>query len=192
MTEWISKQIIGFLKRKNAIIQDEEVCLYGCDTIVYTLLSTGGLLLVSWLCNQLSEGCILIFTFYLNQSVGGGYHASTHGKCFLTMVAGLLVGLWLSSFKWSIAILVGIGTVTFVTLLSIPLVLHPHLCYLNKHRKQLTLRSRIFSIAGLAIDSFCLMFVSEKAAKIITIALLLSGISRIIGFCLYKKYAQND
>lgn len=145
MIEWLSRRIISFLQARNAIQQDEEVYLYGCDAVVYTILSTAGLMLISLLFGMLSEGCICITIFYLNQSIGGGYHASTHLKCFLIMSLGLLFGFIVIRTITNITIL-SIGCIpALMTLFLFPLVLHPFMQYLNIRRKQLEYRSYILS-----------------------------------------------
>ena len=85
---WLTEYFI----RKGIVPEAErEVCEYGFAITICTIASTLGLLL-----GQFLGGAVLIALFYTCQSSGGGYHASTHLRCFLTMCAGLLAGLGFS------------------------------------------------------------------------------------------------
>ena len=70
-------------------------CIYGCELWLYTILSTLGLLTLGVFLQSFWEAVIIIFIFYTCQSTGGGFHASSHMRCFLTMAIGLLTGLLL-------------------------------------------------------------------------------------------------
>ena len=75
-----------------------------------------------------------ISIFYTCQSSGGGYHASTHLRCFLTMCAGLLAGLGFSLLPCPLLAL---------AVLAVPLTLHPNKQYLLENKKALILRSAL-------------------------------------------------
>lgn len=95
--------------RKGIVPEAErEVCEYGFAITIYTITSTLGFLLLGLLLGQFLGGAVLIAIFYTCQSSGGGYHASTHLRCFLTMCAGLLAGLGFSLLPcplWVLAVL---------------------------------------------------------------------------------------
>lgn len=77
-------------------LRDDDLrllCIYGCEVWLYTVLSTLGLLMIGLLTNSVLETIIIITIFYLCQTNGGGFHATTHLRCFLTMTLGLLIGL---------------------------------------------------------------------------------------------------
>ena len=56
--------------------------MYGADLVSYTLLITAGLLLAGALCHLFWQTAVIIALYYTNQTLGGGYHASTHGRYF--------------------------------------------------------------------------------------------------------------
>lgn len=187
MTEWISKHIIAFLKAKNAIQQDEDVCLYGCDAVIYTLLSTLGLLLISLLCGMLSGGLLCVAIFYLNQSIGGGYHANTHLKCFFTMSLGLLFSFGIIHTIKNEYILAIACIPALLILFLLPLVLHPLLHHLEIRRKKLERRSYIFSVIESTLCLLCLIFAPPTISVFINIAIILSAISRVTGYYIYRN-----
>lgn len=116
--------------RKGIVPEAErEVCEYGFAITICTIASTLGLLL-----GQFLGGAVLIALFYTCQSSGGGYHASTHLRCFLTMCAGLPAGLGFSLLPcplWALAVL------------AVPLTLHLNKLYLLENKKALILRSAL-------------------------------------------------
>ena len=75
-----------------------ETCVYGIDMALYTIFSTLVLILIGCIFGKTIDTMILITIYYLNQTVGGGYHASTHWKCLVSMIIGLLFCLVLIHF----------------------------------------------------------------------------------------------
>lgn len=126
--------------RKGIVPEAErEVYEYGFAITICTIASTLGLLLLGLLLlglllGQFLGGAVLIAIFYTCQSSGGGYHASTHLRCFPTMCAGLLAGLGFSLLPcplWALAVL------------AVLLTLHPNKQYLLENKKALILRSAL-------------------------------------------------
>ena len=186
MTELISGRIISFLKDRNVIQQDEEVYLYGCDAVVYTILSTAGLVLISTIFGMLLEGCICITIFYLNQSIGGGYHANTHLKCFLVMSLGLMLSFGIIRSVTNIAVLAIACIPAFIVLFRFPLVLHPFLRHLGKKGDRLKLRSYILSASEFIFCLACFLHVLSGISASIFTAVFFSAASRTAGFFIYK------
>ncbi len=94
MIAYYAKKLTGLLERFVPMNDEERtVYTYAFDIALYTVLSTTALLIIGIICGQLVHTVICIVLFYINQSVGGGYHASTHEKCFMTMAIGLLIYL---------------------------------------------------------------------------------------------------
>lgn len=86
-----AEMIVRALEKRTIIpAADHEVYVYGFDAALYTFLSTAGLVLIGCVLGQGIETLIIISLFYVNQTLGGGFHASTHLNCFITMVLGLL------------------------------------------------------------------------------------------------------
>lgn len=72
-------------------------CIYGCELWLYTILSTLGLLILGVFLQSFWEAVIIIFIFYNCQSTGGGFHASSHMRCFLTMAKSTRCAATISS-----------------------------------------------------------------------------------------------
>ncbi len=169
--------------------KDRDVYLYGFDITFYTIWSTAALLLIGLLLRQFWAAVILVSGFYTFQSTGGGYHAKTHLRCFLTMVAGLLVGLSAVFIQdhhillWS---LLGIGA---LLLFLVPLVLHPNKSYLEPEKKRLTIKSIAVTLS-LLVSVVVLNIFWSRMLYAFAAVFLLAGVSRIIGKIVYNRNTE--
>ena len=78
--------ILAFLEANGIVrAKDHEVYAYGLDAILYTMISTLGLVLIGVVMRSTTEALVIIGMFYINQTLCGGFHASTHLRCFLTI-----------------------------------------------------------------------------------------------------------
>ena len=183
MIERLAKRAVALLKGHSAIdASKEEVYVYGADLVIYTLLSTAGLLLAGALCHLFWQSAVIIALYYTNQPLGGGYHASTHGRCFLMMLAGLMAALL--SYALPIALWAQYALMLLCAgiLLLHPLVLHANKQYLKAQSSRLIKRSRwvtlLLGYAGLA----ALLLGWRAFAQAWMLGLMVSAISRLGGF----------
>jgi len=151
---------------------------FGIDMALYTTVSTVGLLLISLIMNSLISGIIIIAICYFNQTIGGGYHANTHLKCFLSMSLFLILGILFCKLNLPNFILCIIGLTSGIVLLVYPVVLHPNRAFLKNKLPYFIRRARyIVSLEIIIVAIFtAIQFYYSKAY---TIALTLSAISRI-------------
>ena len=177
----ISKRIVRFLNENGQMdTEQQEICLYGTEVALYTVISTLGLLFVGGTIGMLKESFIIIAVYYTNQTVGGGFHCSTHWRCFLTMAIGLTVTLLtylLPDLQHAYLFL----TIVSISILWIrPLILHHNKEYLEPKRKQLTIISRRTTIAMIIllvtvyatsfnIQAFCLGIISSAISRLAAI-----------------------
>jgi accessory gene regulator B len=78
--------------RRDIIEADErDVCVYGLDLIVSTCLNISALLLAGLAAGLFAETAAFLCVMLPLQSYAGGYHADTHLRCFLLMLAGWLI-----------------------------------------------------------------------------------------------------
>lgn len=132
------------LFEKNGIVlkHNRSTYVYGLDIFLYTILSTVGLLLIGYVSHHFYESVLLIILFYTNQTYGGGFHASSHTKCFLTMTLGLGVYLLSSLIKVPPFVSVLIAALSFLFLYIHPLVLHKNKSFLASKSKLLVQKSK--------------------------------------------------
>lgn len=182
MIKRIANALLNFLaKHGNIVPEHREVYLYGLDLLLYTLLSTIGLIGLGFLCGKPLESILIILLYYVNQTLGGGFHASTHLKCFITMVLGLLgcLATFLLPFdQWVYCVL---GVVGLVLMMKHPLVLHKNKEYLQTKQDIFCKRSR----AALLVQGICLMAIALWGESIylqaFCVALGVCAISRLVG-----------
>ncbi|SJZ34307.1 accessory gene regulator B family protein [Anaerorhabdus furcosa] len=87
----LSKQILKYLSNDNNVICDLALQLT-IELIIYDFITFSITLLIGSLFNLFFESLIYILFFSLLREYSGGYHATTHLKCFLYYIL-LFVGL---------------------------------------------------------------------------------------------------
>lgn len=177
----IADGIVQLLERRGIIDpQSRDVYVYGCDAALSTLINTAGLLLVGVICHRVLEAMIIIGLFYLNQSTGGGFHASTHLRCFLTMAIGLLGAILTYSIYLDFLFLFLLGFLSLVLLYRYPLVLHANKTYLADKSAVFIRRSRL-TICIQAIFLFAAAtFFQHDFFQALTVGLTLCAVSRAV------------
>ena len=166
--------------------KDRDVYLYGFDITFYTIWSTAALLLIGLLLRQFWAAVILVSGFYTFQSTGGGYHAKTHLRCFLTMVVGLLVGLSAVFIQDHLFLLWSLLVIGALLLFLVPLVLHPNKSYLEPEKKRLTIKSIIVTLS-LLVSVVALNIFWSRMLYAFAAVFLLAGVSRITGKIVYNR-----
>lgn len=169
MLQNFATAIVYQLEKHHYYISDEErsIYLYGAEIALYSILSTLGLLAIGWLMNDIHNTCIIVSIYYTNQTLGGGFHASSHYRCFSMMAIGLFIALNIihyvniPSYLWTV-----IALLSLFLLFVLPLVLHTNKLYLSKKAKSIIFRSRIatsiqfilffFFVRSPFFPSFCL------------------------------------
>lgn len=179
----ISEYIVKLFEKRGVICasaEEREVYIYGFDIAIYTFLSTLGLFFIGWMAGRPIETTLLIFVYYINQSFGGGFHASSHLMCFLTMVLGELLFLISFLLTYSLLAYIGISVISLLFMWLHPLVLHPNKRYLKKKAPQLIKRShQILLIETVLLVTFILLNIPD-IIQTGSLALLLSAISRSV------------
>lgn len=167
--------------------EDREIYEYGFDILIYTVWSTLALLLIGLILRQFWNAAIIVLGFYTFQSFGGGYHADSHLKCFLTMTCGLLTGLSFVFLQEQFACLLIILGISTIVLLMIPLTIHPNKSFLEAKRKPLTIRSIIMTLSALVLVIIVCIFVNKYLCACAA-TFFLAAVSRIAG---KKKYSKT-
>lgn len=171
---------------------DEEqrmICVYGCEIWLYTLISTLGLLTIGAALGKGLESAVIVAIFYLCQSNGGGFHASTHLTCFLTMTAGLLAGLAMMNSPSIWPALPSLCVVSLAILLAMPVRLHPHKQYLEEDRPTLCARSYLVTSGVAALNAALGLAVGGSLFRAAVVATFLSAVSRM---CAVKNKGCAD
>ena len=176
MSESISNFII---KNAPTMSERKEVLMYGCNTALYTIISTLGLLMVGFLFGKGNESIMIIGLFYFNQTIGGGVHANSHLKCFLMMCVFLMIALLITNCMLSNSACLVIACVGLLMLYYLPVVLHENKQYLSTRREKLTrLNKRMIIIESIVCLVMGILWPSWS--KIILAGIVISFTSRMI------------
>lgn len=181
------KMIVRYFEKKNITDpKDREIYIYGLDTALYTFLSTAGLLLLSLPFGRLGETVLLIAFFYTNQTLGGGFHATSHMRCFMTMAAGLLVFYAALAIPYSMPLCLCAGVASLLFLLYFPLILHENKRYLAHKSAAFARRSRAaVGVQGIIfLITICVPL--PFLAHPLSIALFLCALSRLVALAQRK------
>lgn len=155
-----------------------DACRYGIEALLHTVLSTFGLLMIGVCFHMLIETLIIVSIFYINQTLGGGFHATSHIKCFLTMALSLALSLLFCKLQVSQWIFILPCVAALISLFLNPLILHDNKKYLESRSVLFITRSRIVTAAWTCIVIFC----AVKATTLIppiAIGVIASAVSRI-------------
>lgn len=171
VTYWENREI---LKSKN-----REVYVYGVDLAIYTILSTLGLLLIGWIGGYPIESTILIALYYALQSTGGGFHASTHLKCFISMAVGMILFLFSLHFHHFLPLYLGLALISSILLWYYPLILHPNKRHLAQRAQKCVFRSRCITLSCIALLLLSLLSKFQNSIiQTFSFALICGAISR--------------
>ena len=187
MIDRLANRFGYWLFRKNAIKIDKiEGCIYGTSTLISTLVNTLGLIVIGSAFQQTGESLIILCIFYINQSIGGGYHANNRAQCFSVMMIGMILCLAFCRIELQAWISYSAISISTVVLFLIPVVLHPNKFYLEKKKETIVRRSRIITIFITMIAIICSCF-PNNLLKPYSLGINASAISRIIGYIKRKQ-----
>lgn len=169
-----------------------EVCRYGLDIFLYTLVSTLGLLAIGAIFRRMIGSIIYIILFYINQTFGGGYHATSHGRCFLAMALPLTLCIFLSYTRFPQWFLTLILVIAGTTLFIFPLRLHKNKKHLAIYTNLLVFRYRcILTIEVLLGFVLIHLYGSTLITTMYVLSAIVSAISRVIGI-LQDRHAKSN
>ena len=178
----ITRQLCAGL---NISTEQYDACQYGIETLLHTIVSTAGLLSIGICFHMFPETLIIVLVFYINQTLGGGFHASSHLKCFTTMSLFLIFGLCSCMLPQILQLDICLSIVSAIILYRIPLVLHTNKQYLIEKNTFFVRRSRITIGLWVCIVMVCIA-TQSIFFRAFTIGLVLSAVSRI-----YAKHMSS-
>lgn len=99
MIKTLSVRLTDFFIRK-AVIKEEDKAnyIYSFEVMFFDFLSLLALVILALITNRFLETLIYLAAFLLLRCNTGGYHASTHLKCFLTLTFSYLAFIFLITF----------------------------------------------------------------------------------------------
>lgn len=105
MIDKVAKKLAYNYVEKGMITrEDEEVCAYGLQLLISSMISIGSVLVISLAYGSLIQGMVYLTAYCTLRSYSGGYHADTHMKCISTFVGSFIIILNFVKyvdFQWS-------------------------------------------------------------------------------------------
>lgn len=186
---YIASKIIDMLAAHDLLrYSSKEIYVYGLDLAIYTMLSTLGLFFIGLIASRPLETIILIAIFYTNQSLGGGFHASSHLKCFITMSIGTIFFLLSFLLPYMRLPYIILAAISVLLLWYYPLVLHPNKKFLANRASQFVIRSRRATFAEAALFLIIALFnFPYKFIQPVALSFFFSAISRCIAVVQHKE-----
>lgn len=178
MLHKLSTVIASFLEKKTLISAEQyEMCVYGIDLLIYTIISTIGLMGIGVMLGKPVHAFIIIMVYYINQTVGGGKHAKTHFQCFVLMGAFLCLGIAICYIRLSMAAYVILAFMASGYLSFVPLVLHENKKHLVNRSIEFIKRSRMCVLLCCILEVLILIIYNE-ILDAFSLGLVLSALSR--------------
>ncbi|MBQ6400406.1 MAG: accessory gene regulator B family protein [Clostridia bacterium] len=181
----IANRISLYLMKENPDQDPIEACTYGIDIVLYTLISTAGLTLIGSLFLTFGQTALLIAVYYANQMSGGGYHASTHTKCFFSMTAGLLFSAFVIWFiNGSLSIVIPTSCTALLVLWKYPVILHKNKQYLSTIMTVMKNRARL--ISGLSFFITVALYFNPALSEAAMMGMIMAAVSRLSSIVLTR------
>lgn len=125
------------------------------------------------------ESTILIALYYALQSTGGGFHASTHLRCFISMAVGMILFLFSLRFYHFLPLYLGLALIASILLWRYPLILHPNKRHLAQRAQKCVIRSRCITLSCIVLLLISILFkFSNSITQTFAFALICGAVSR--------------
>lgn len=191
--DYLTQKLLAVLSRHTKIEDSKrDVYIYAINLLLYTVVSTLGLIAISATLSKTTEGIIIILIYYVNQTLGGGFHASTHLRCFFTMAILLLAGLLALELHPSRTLLKAIVLIAGIVLFIFPLILHQNKSYLLPRSKGMRIRSRIVVAIECLIIFIPNVFEAYFILNSYAIGMTISVVSRVSAVFLAHHRQKHD
>lgn len=157
--------------------QDEDIFRYGLDLLVFSFGSIVLFLTIGLLLNRFLMVACFLLAFIPMQSFGGGYHANTHLRCFLTMLASLCIAIVIISHLAPIMLLIVSSVCTYPVFRYAPIE-HKNAPFGNAFRTKMKKTVRCIS-STLVLMSWGFSFTNPLIASSLAMGIIASALSML-------------
>ena len=191
ISERVSRGLCN-LQQIEQVSKREEIT-YGMEMILATVVSVSASLLLSILMRCFKYCLMFLCVFMPLRAYAGGYHASTHLKCFITLIIDLMIGFLLIhiSYLFNESILMTILIISDIVICKLSPVESENYPLSKRQRKH----SKKRSLQILTIVNFInlYLFSQKQLAECfyITYALLSVAMSMLITKIIKRKEARS-
>lgn len=169
--------------------KDREIYIYGLKSIAYDMLLTIILILIGIVMKMVKEASVIIVSFYILQTNGGGFHAKNHALCISSMSFGMIISLLNININPPCQYVLFV--IALLILFCIPLVIHPKKQYLF-HKSRKFIEKSYFLTMIIVLILIILLKTELISFACVTSALFFPAISRLTGRMAYKNYDKNN
>lgn len=175
----ISEKFAQWLIANGANPDDEEIYAYGIECFLSSAITYGSLILLALFLDSL-PGMLLWLAFWLAlRYFLGGYHASTHWRCYWGSLAVGLINILLFPYLPEVLIpIIVLSGIIFV--FRIAPVTHPHHPLSAPKHKRMRLYARIIILIEAALV-LCLYLIFPAWAKMAALGILSAVFLSILG-----------
>lgn len=126
---------ISFVLTKNRLIseEDREIYIYGIELLLTGLMTTGTLLLIGILFQQMFVTLAFMLVMISIRAYSGGYHANAYWKCY-----GITSSIYIGCLVFNRALEAPVKVVGGIVLLSISYIVTFVIASLNSHKNPKT------------------------------------------------------
>lgn len=183
MIENTVQLIIKFLKSMGTVNEDEaEVCSYGLQLILSTIINIILCTFIGILYNQVFLTTIILIIFFLLRPYIGGYHSKTSTGCVLEFQLVIIISLLIYT---TIGDYISLNTYMYISLfINIILICHSPVVHRNNiPNKDVYMHNKVMSkIILTAIFILCILF-KKYIIKEISISLILIYFFLLLSKC---------
>lgn len=192
MIQGYSNKIANFFV-KNKIIESqwEEVCSYGLELLISTVMNVLMILMISLAFGTLLEGVLFTVCFIIIRRLAGGYHADTHFGCIFIFSIVFFLNMLIvkqCSLEFSLLLSKVFGLLALCIVFFVPASEHVNRPLLQEEKEKFIKCSKV----AVSIILFCIiignMFLAQWYSLILSASLgiFVAAISSAVAFLQIK------
>lgn len=155
--------------------EDADTYRYGFDLLIFSLINMSLLIFVGFVIGRANMAILILLGYIPLQSLGGGYHATSHLRCSMMMLFDMGIALLAVEFV-SIALLTAGACISIVGIFLLAPVQHPNAPFGPIFAKRMRFLVRLFSSVIFIVMIFA-MEGHSALSSCIAMSLILSGVS---------------
>jgi accessory gene regulator B len=165
---------IGVIKKEDRAIYD-----YSFQLLLMDILNIVVLILLSAIAGKILETILYMISFMYLRSIGGGYHASTHLRCFLTMLlvySAFLATLFLLPLQYYIHTTIISFFISLIVVFRLAPATHVNRPLNTKEKLALAKKSRLTAILYV-VATLSYTALSKETSQGLTVGLSMLSVS---------------
>ncbi len=157
---------------------DVDIYEYGLELFLFTVSNLAVIVISSAFIGKAAESFILLLTILPLQSLGGGYHAKTHLRCFLIMYIGWWIIIFILPFVRPLAatFIFGVSLLVIYRLAPVP---HENVTMSDARRAKLKKVVRVTASLLSILSGVLFWAASEHIGKTMAVGIGVAAVSML-------------